>query len=290
MATRIDHKLEPLSTPLENGQTVEIITANGARPNPSWLNFVETGKAKSNIRHFLKTQKDSDIISLGKKLLNVALNSYELSINQVPDEVFNKLLKEYKLLHIDELFKDTGIGNRLPYVVADRLARLLKVDAQKITDDSHAGNPIYIKGTEGTAVTFAECCWPIPGDSIVGVFAGKQGMVIHQDKCEKLAAYKNYSNAQQNIHVLWEANIKSLFDVKIIVEVINERGMLAELAIAISESKANIEQVMTKDKDGGFYTLIIMQIEVRDRNHLAQVIRNLRKIKNVNNVYRSLEK
>lgn len=289
VATRIDHKLEPLSTVLQSGQTVEVITANGARPNPSWLNFVETGKAKSNIRHFLKTQKDSDITVLGKKLLNVALSSYDLAVDEISDLILNRLLKEYTQDSLKELYKDIGLGHRLPYMVASRLVDLLQLDTKDLKSTDDIKKPIYIKGTEGMAMSFAKCCWPIPGDAIVGVLVENQGIQIHQDKCKKLAAYRNYDSTKYNMQVCWENDIRGLFDVELFVEVINERGILAEIAVTISNCKANIEQITTQDQDGGSYTLIKIILGVNDREHLANVIRNIRRIKNVNNVYRGYE-
>lgn len=286
VATRIDRKLMPLSTVLENGKTVEVITANGARPNPAWLNFVETGKARSSIRHFLKSQKQSDIQSLGRKLINAALANFKINFDNLSQDIIKKLLKDFNLANLEELFQETGLGNKLPYVTAQKIHDLLNLDSKKMTGGSN-NNPVFIRGTEGVAITFANCCYPIPGDNIVGVIVANKGIEVHLENCKKIAAYKNYKNSNQNIPVCWEPNIKGLFNVKIIVEVINQRGMLAELATAISECQANIEKVTTKDKDGGLYTLISLLIGVSDRRHLAKVIRSLRKIKDVNNVYRS---
>ena len=286
VATRIDHRLSPLSTALENGQTVEVITANGARPNPVWLNFVQTGKAKSNIRHFLKTQKQSDVDTLGKKLISAALTNYKIYIDEVDQSVIDSLLKEYDLNSIDELYSDTGYGNRPAFVVAKRIAELLKLDLEELDRQDLPNTPIYIKGTEGVAVNFATCCYPIPGDAIVGVFNDNKGLEIHQESCKKLAAYKNFKNNKQGMQICWERDIKGFFNVEVILDVVNERGMLAKLAIAISSCKANIERITTEDQDGGLYTLITMLLEVRDRKHLADVMRSLRKIKNVNKVTR----
>lgn len=287
VATRIDRKLMPLSTVLENGKTVEVITANGARPNPAWLNFVETGKARGCIRDFLKSQKQSDIKALGRKLINAALANSKINFDDLSQEIIKKILKEFNVSNIDELYQETGLGNKLSFVIAQKINDLLNLDSDKDNIKSSNNNPVFIRGTEGVAITFAKCCYPIPGDNIVGIIVTNKGIEVHLENCKKIAAYKNYKNTNQNIPVCWEPNIKSLFTVKITVEVINQRGMLAELATAISECQANIQKVTTKDKDGGLYTLVSLLIDVSDRRHLAKVIRSLRKIKNVHNVYRS---
>lgn len=289
VATRVDNRLSPLSTVLENGQTVEVITATGTRPNPAWLNFVQTGKARSNIRHFLKTQRTSDLDILGKKLINTALVGFKLNLDEVPAKVLDALLKEYKLDSIEELYHVTGLGNRPALVVAQRIADLLDIDLKKLVNQKINEAPISIQGTEGVAISFASCCYPVPGDTIVGIIIKDKGLEVHQDNCKKLAVYKNYKNQKQYTRVCWEENINGFFNAEITVDVVNKRGMLAELAIAISSCKANIERIMTEDKDGGVYTLIRMLLGVRNRQHLAEVIKSLRKNKNVNKVYRKNE-
>jgi guanosine-3',5'-bis(diphosphate) 3'-pyrophosphohydrolase len=287
VATRIDHRLSPLSTVLENGQTIEIITAFGARPNPVWLNFVQTGKARSSIRHFLKMQKDLDMHSLGKKLLDTALSNIDINLEKVGQQIIDRILSEYDLPSIEQLYQEIGIGARPAYVVVGRLSELLKVDLSQIDKNNIDKTPIVIKGTEGMAIHFAECCYPIPGDAIVGTFVENKGLIVHQENCKKLAIYENYDTNLHNMQVCWEEDIKGLFNVEIAIDVVNQRGMLAELAVAISLYKANIERITTEDKDGGQYTLINMLLGVRDHQHLTGVLRNLRKIKNVNKVYRT---
>ncbi|MBP9722092.1 MAG: RelA/SpoT family protein [Gammaproteobacteria bacterium] len=294
VATRIDNRLVPLSTILENGQTVEIITAKGARPNPAWLSFVQSGKAQSNIRHFLKFQKEADMHSLGKKMLDSALKDININIQDVPKPTITRLLKECNLNSLDELYQDTGVGNRLAFLIAKRLTELLNLD-NKLSNEN-INKPIAIQGTEGMAISFAECCYPIPGDAIVGVFIEDKGLEVHTSNCKNHLTYKKYKSSKSDneirrdmsnqVQLCWADDCKGLFKVKIIVDVANKRGMLAEMAIAISGSKANIEKITTEDQDGGLNTLITMLLGVKDNQNLFDVIRNLRKIKYVNKVSR----
>jgi len=311
VATRIDNRLSPLSTILESGQTVEIISAKGARPNPAWLSFVQSSKAQNNIRHYLKDQKKADTHSLGKKLLDQALAERNIDLEHVPQIIIETLLKECNLNSLDELYEDTGIGNRLAILVTKRLAELLKKDLSNFknnvdtdgTNDSLNDNPsdtiksakpIMIKGTEGMALSFAECCYPIPGDAVVGIFIENKGLEVHTENCRTLTTHKNYKQTDKELRqklknqipLCWAQDCVGLYKVKIIIDVANKRGMLAQMAIAISSAKANIEKITTEDQDGGLYTLITMLLGVKNNNHLSDVMRGLRKIKHVNKVSR----
>ncbi len=292
VATRIDNRLAPLSTILENGQTVEIITAKGAKPNPAWLSFAQSGKAQSNIKHFLKFQKETDTQLLGKKLLDAALSSVNLSIQDVSPTIIERLLKECDLNSINELYQDTGVGNRLALVVAKRFIELLNTaDLKKIDSEI---KPIAIKGTEGTAISFSDCCYPLPGDAIYGIFTEENGLEVHIDSCKNNLNYKSYKQSNKEVRkevknqmpLCWAENYEGLFKAKIIVDVANKHGMLAEMAIAISACKANIEKITTEDQDGGLYTLVSMLLGVKSLQHLTEVMRSIRKVKQVNKVTR----
>ncbi len=301
VATRIDNRLSPLSTVLESGQTVEIISAKGARPNPAWLSFVQSSKAQNSIKHYLRDQKKADTHSLGKKLLDQALTDCNIDLEEVPQVIINTLLKECNLNTLDELYEDTGVGNRLAVLIAKRLAELLKKDLAAFKDINDSQNipikpskPITIKGTEGMALSFAECCYPIPGDAIVGVFIENKGLEVHTENCKTLITYKNHKHGNKALRqelrnqmpLCWAEDCVGLYKVKIVIDVANKRGMLAQMAMAISSAKANIEKITTEDQDGGLYTLITMLLGVKDNNHLAEVMRSLRKIKHVNKVAR----
>lgn len=290
IATKVDNRLVPLSTILQNGQTIEIITGKNTRPNPAWLSFVKTGKARGSIRHFLRTQKQSDLKHLGKKLLATELSLVNIDINKLSTGLIPKLLKEYSLIKIEELYQEIGNGTRSAFFVAKRILELLKTDT-KIPDKSISKKtlkPISIKGTEGMAVSFASCCYPVPGDAIVGFFVDNKGLEVHRENCKKLLSYKNYNNkdSTSNIPLCWDENYEGYFKTTLAVSVINKKGVLAELAMIISRCNANIQNVNTEDYDGGAYTLITMLLEVIDNNHINTVIRQIKKVKNVSNVIR----
>lgn len=287
VATRIDNRLAPLNTVLENGQTVEIITAPDARPNLAWLTFVQTGKARSGVREFLKSQKNEDICFLGKTLLSSALQDANISLDNTADNAINKLVKEYHLASVEDLYRDIGYGNRLAFLVARRLIELLKPNSE--INLNHIDNkPIAIKGTEGMAISYSECCYPLPGDIIFGIFVENHGLEIHRENCKQQAIYKkqNFHKNVHNMQLCWANNVEGMYKVKISIDVANQRGMLAKLAMAIAESKANIEKITTEDQDGGLYTAIKMLIGVRSCQHLSDVIYSLRKINHVNKVER----
>lgn len=280
VAAKVNRRLVPLSIPLLNGQTVEIITAQGAHPNPSWLNFVVTGKARSNIRHFLKTQQHAESIVLGKRLLEQALAELSSDYSKVPPETINALLSDLHYKTIDDLLYAIGIGNQMAMVIAKRLV---------IAQDSHElekgdkTSPLAIKGTEGMVVHFAECCQPIPGDSIVGKFQPGRGIIVHSIDC---VVFKSaHSHPEQFIPLRWDDQVQGEYWVDITVEVANEKGVLAALATAISEANSNIGNINVDPRDGR-HNAVTFSIGVADRRHLARVMRRLRANKVVMRLYR----
>jgi guanosine-3',5'-bis(diphosphate) 3'-pyrophosphohydrolase len=282
VAAKIDRQLASLSTTLKSGQTVEIITAPGARPNPVWLDFVVTSKARSGIRHFLKTQQRSESVSLGKKLLNKALSSLGLSLKKISPESMQFLLKEVNLETTDDLLEDIGLGNRVAMLVANRLAAAMSEKEMKVDTIRHA-KPLEIKGTEGMVVNYASCCYPIPGDPIVGVLNAGQGILVHMEQCKQLQLLRHHP--ERYMPVRWAEQVQGEFMVPIKVEVINERGMLAAIALAIAEAEANIDDVSVNERDGRHYQ-VQMKISVHSRIHLARVMRNVRKLKSVLKIFR----
>jgi RelA/SpoT family (p)ppGpp synthetase len=288
VAAKINRRLAPLSTVLLNGQTVEIITATGAKPNPAWLSFVVTSKARSHIGHFLKSQRRADTHSLGEAWIKTALRSHNIELSTLPPEVLDRLLKECHLSSLDALFEDAGLGNRTAYLIAERLAALLKSTGET---DGGAGEaralskplaPLLIKGTEGMAVSFADCCFPIPGDCIMGFSTG-QGILVHQEECQTIAKRQTHASF---IPLVWAEEIARSFPVHIEVQMKNQRGMLAQLALAISEAKANIEKIVSEDP-GADYSWIRMLLGVYDRAHLEKVLQRIRLIKEVTQVSRT---
>jgi guanosine-3',5'-bis(diphosphate) 3'-pyrophosphohydrolase len=284
VAAKIDRQLAPLSTLLFNGQTVEIITSPNARPNPGWLDFIVTGKARSSIRHFLKIQQRAESIALGKQLLNKALANLSLSIKKIPNETMESFLTEADLQSLDDLLAELGLGNRVPLLVAHRLAGALSNhELDRAANDLPVAKPLLIKGTEGMVMHFATCCFPIPGDPIVGLFQAGTGIVVHTEQCKTIENIR--AQPEKCMLVRWSPDIKSEFPVVIEVEVLNERGSLAAMAMSISDAEANIDDIKISERDSHQY-LVTFRLMVENRAHLAHVIRLLRKVKQVVHIRR----
>ena len=287
VAVKIDRGLMPLRTELRNGQTVEIITSPGARPNPAWLNFVNTAKARSNIRHFLKNLQRDEAINLGQRLLNISLQEHDMSIEDLSNKNIKHVLKLYNLRKFDDLLEEIGLGNRMPMLIARNLIHGEEVKTSNIlgwlrsnkADKSHA-IPLAIKGTEGAVITFAKCCRPIPGDQILGLGTAGRGVVIHTRGCKNIVDGK--TSPEKWIDVEWEDRVVGDFTVELRAIVLNQRGVLATVAAAISDLEANIENVEMNERDGQ-QSALTFTITVKDRKHLAQIMRH---VKNVNMVLR----
>lgn len=271
IAAKIDRRLAPLSSRLASGQTVEIITADGAHPNPAWLSFVVTGKARSNIRHWLKTQQVSESRDLGQRLVERALSALSLILKDIPEENFIRVATELKLASKEQLFEEVGLGNQMAPLVARRLA----VDYPTGDANNDDVVPLAIKGTEGMVVSYAKCCRPIPGDPILGFLSAGRGMVIHRDNCNNVSEVRRYP--EKYVFVQWDDEVIGEFAVDIRVDVLNKRGVLATLANAFSDCNANIENVHVEERDERHNALIFL-CHIKDRKHLAQIIRRLRKI------------
>lgn len=282
VAAKINRRLAPLSTRLSNGQTVEIISAPGARPNPAWLNFVATGKARSGIRHFLKSQHRFELILLGQRLLNVALRSISLTMDKIPEEATQRYLIDSETRTFDVLYESIGKGERSASLVARQLAAATSEETGEVSNKPQG--PLQIRGTEGMVVKYARCCWPLPNDPIVGLLSGGQGLTIHHEGCQQVK--KLATQPDKMIPVQWSEDIDADFQVELHVEIHNKRGILAALATAIAAADSNIEMVSSQDKDGRF-SIITLIISVRNRAHLAQVLRQIRANKAVNKIVRS---
>lgn len=277
IAAKIDRRLVPLSTRLVSGQTIEIITAEGAHPNPAWLSFVVTGKARINIRHWLKTQKDNESRALGKRLIERALAALSLALDKISKKSCSRVLAELKLKSMEHLFEEVGLGNQMAPLVARRLAVELPDQAEQ------SPMPLAIKGTEGMVISYAKCCHPIPGDSILGFLSYGRGIVIHRENCNNVTDIKR--NPEKYIFVQWDEDVQGDYQVELKIDVVNKRGVLANLANVLSDSEANIENVSVDDRDGRHNSLLFL-INVRNRKHLAQIIRVLRAINMVSRVQR----
>ncbi|MEX0617739.1 MAG: bifunctional GTP diphosphokinase/guanosine-3',5'-bis pyrophosphate 3'-pyrophosphohydrolase [Pseudohongiellaceae bacterium] len=282
VACRISRRLAPLSEPLQSGQTVEIITAPGTQPNPAWLSFVVTGKARSNIRHFLKNQKHSESVSLGRRLLNKALGSFGCQLDTVPPQNIEKVLAQTHLKSLDNLLEEIGLGNRMAYMVAQRMAPdgNLPVESQERT---HHQSSLAIRGSEGMVINYAKCCHPIPGDPIIGHISSGRGLVIHTDNCNNIADVRD--NPEKCVAVRWDPNVEGEFSVELRVELENQRGIIATLATAITGAEANIEKISTVERDARF-SIVNLAINVHNRVHLARVMRRVRLLNPVTRVTR----
>jgi GTP pyrophosphokinase len=279
VAAKINHEPVPLRTEIKNGDRVEIITAPHANPNPAWLNYVKTGKARSHIRHFLKTMHYEESALLGEKLLNQALRAVNTDLLEIGAEQWDKLLRDITAKSRAELFADIGLGKRLAAVVARRL-----LSASELALSESSAGPIVIRGSEGMAVQFAKCCRPIPGDPIIGSIKKGQGIVIHTHDCATVA--RSRADPDKWLDVEWAQEVARPFDVGIRLTVMNRRGVLAKVAGAIAAEGANIDNVVM-DEERGAYTEMRLTVQVADRQHLARIKRGLRHISEVAHIARA---
>jgi RelA/SpoT family (p)ppGpp synthetase len=280
VAAKVDRRLVPLRTPLRNGQTVEIITAKGAKPNPSWSSFLVTAKARAAIRQYLKNLKKGDALELGRRLLGLALEEFSLNLKKIPAADMDAVVKELNLRDADELFEKIGLGERL----APLVARRLQPDAGEHGAAS-GGGPLMIAGTEGLLVTYARCCFPIPNDPIMAYLSAGRGVMIHRQNCGNLAEYRKQPDKW--LSVAWEATRGRLFSSEIQLEINNRVGVLAAVASSIAGTETNIDQVSLEERDVNSSSLKF-QVQVRDRKHLARVIRTVRSMPDVQRVARTL--
>jgi RelA/SpoT family (p)ppGpp synthetase len=276
VAAKVNYELVPLRTELKNGDRVEIVTAAHAHPNPAWLSYVKTGKARSQIRHFLKTMQFEESTALGERLLGQALRALDSDPMAIGPERWDKLVRESGAKSRGEVLADIGLGKRLAAIVARQLLAL----ADHAPADAKAGAAasIVIRGSEGMAVQFAKCCRPIPGDPIIGFIKKGQGLVVHTHDCPLVTRAR--TDPEKWIDVEWAPDTERTFDVGIRIVAANQRGVLAKVANAISEAGSNIDNV-SMDEERGVYTAMHFTIQVHNRLHLARVMKALRRIPEV---------
>jgi RelA/SpoT family (p)ppGpp synthetase len=279
VACRINRRLAPLSQRLQSGQTIEII-ASGNHPNPAWLGFVVTGKARSNIRHFLKNQRRSEAIALGRRLLNKTLSSFGYHLSNIRKEKIGGLLEQTDFDVLDDLLEDIGLGNRMAYIVARRLIPSVEGEELPVNQDESS---MAIRGAEGMLMTFAKCCHPIPGDPIVGYISSGRGMIVHRETCNNMTEIRN--DPKKYINLRWDPTVGGEFTVELRVELEHQRGIIATLANAITSAEANIEKIGTSDRDAQF-SIVNLTLTVRNRIHLARVMKKVRMMKSVSKVGR----
>jgi len=282
VAAKVNGELVPLRSELRNGDRVEIITASHAKPNPGWLQYVRTGKARSNIRHFLKTMQYEESAGLGERLLDQALKSLKSTLAEIDEPSWERVVRDGGARSKHEVLADIGLGKRLPAVVARRL-----VKTADLKDETKAAGSVTIRGTEGMAVQLAACCRAIPGDAIVGSIKKGQGLVVHTSDCASIVKSRN-NEPDQWIDVEWDARTTRLFQAAIHVMVENQRGVLAKVASEIAEAGSNIDAI-TMEEDRAMFTTMHFVLEVANRQHLARVMRALRRLPDVKKISRARE-
>ena len=283
VSAKINQMLVPLRTRLSTGDHVEIITSTLAKPNPTWLNFVITGKARSQIRNYLRSAESKDLIFLGEKMLNNALNAFHIHPTAIKKKHWNKLILDYHVESKHEILMDIALGKKVNVMVAHQLTNLMDgVTSNK--KQTKMLDVITIKGSDDMAIQLASCCHPIPGDPILGYINKEKGLVIHTHDCQIVNELS--LDHDRWVDVEWEPDSEKLFNVRLSVLVVNERGMLGKIASVIADTESNIDNVSLQDMDGSPFATLNFLVQVRHRQHLAELIRNLRKITKVNKITR----
>lgn len=281
IACHADGELIPLSEPLQSGQKINIVSAKGAQPNPNWLNFVVTAKARSAIRHFLKNQQHDESVDLGKRLLDQALANLGTSYKELKKSQIKRLLKETNAPTFEYVLQQIGLGNRVPFAVANLMVLPSK---RKLSEENpNSDLPVVIDSSEGLMIQFGRCCHPIPGDPILGHLSPGKGLVIHLESCRNLKEIR--LNPEKCMPLVWSSVVKGEFSVELKVEITPERGFIAALAARMTEEDATIEHISVDEKDA-FTSIVDVILTVRDRVHLADIMRRARSLRPVRRIYR----
>jgi len=287
VAAKVNGELVPLRTELRNGDRIEIITTGYAKPNPAWLQYVRTAKARSNIRHFLKTMQYDESAALGERLLEQALKAAGHTASEIDAQSWDRAMRDAGAHSRQEVLADLGLGRRLPAVVARRLLRKTEREEAKSGAAKTAAASVVISGTEGMAVQLASCCRPIPGDAIVGSIKKGQGLVVHLAECRP-ALRSRRNEPDQWIDVEWDRQPSRLFQTAVRVIVANQRGVLAKVASEIADAGSNIDAI-SMEEDRAVFTTMLFILEVANRQHLARVMRALRRLPEVEKLARARE-
>jgi len=281
VAAKIDRRLTPLRTALRNGQTIQIITAKGATPNPSWVNFVVTAKARSAIRHYLKSLRRGEAVELGRRLLAQALEEFDLKLDAVDPDALRAALSEFGLKEADELFEKVGLGERLAPLVARRL--LPGQHVEPVNGSAAAPAPLAVAGTEGLLVSYAHCCYPLPNDPILAFLSTGRGIVVHRETCSNVEDYRKHP--EKWLPVSWQHKAGRLFLAELRIETVNKMGILAAVSAAIAATQTNVSHVAIEQRDAETSVMVFV-LEVADRKHLARVMRVVRRMPDVLRVVR----
>ncbi|MYN12240.1 RelA/SpoT family protein [Pusillimonas sp. TS35] len=288
VAAKINGEFAPLRTELKSGDSVEIITSPASRPSAQWLNYVRTGRARSEIRHYLRTVKYEESVAFGLRLLNQAFDQLKLPHPANDDPEWEKLAKGSGAASRDEILADIGLGKRLAAVVARRFApenTLLATTAAAVDEiTATTGAPILIHGNEGQAVQLAPCCGPLPGDAIIGGIRLGHGLVVHMEECA-VAQRQRAREPERWLPLAWDVNTARHLTTRLDVTVINERGVLGRLAAEVTEADSNIMH-LTMQEEVGSTVVLHLTVQVDSRKHLAQVIRAMRHVPQVQKIVR----
>ena len=283
VSCKIDGALAPLSQQLESGQVVEIVRGPTSKPNPDWLTFVVTSRARSAIRHELKNQHNEEAISLGRILLNRALGNANTSISNLDFRRLRKVFKEMGVRRLDELLEAIGNGNLLAYVAAQKLLAADNPNYEAV--EVEGGGPVAIQGGEGLVINYGKCCGPVPGDHIVGHMTTGKGFVVHIETCPNLGEIRRRA-AHELIPARWTITTAGEFRTNLKVNVLRRKGILAEIASEITGTETGIDNIGVEERNSEVSTLV-MSLFVRDRSHLARLMRHLRRSPFVLNLARS---
>ena len=281
VAAKVDRRLTPLRSQLRNGQTVEVVTSAGATPNPAWLNFVVTAKARAAIRQYLKGLRRSEAIELGQRLLNQALAEFESSLPDIDDTRLAVTVSELGMADADELYEKVGLGERQAPLVARRLVP----PAAEEREEMSAPEPLAIAGAEGLLVNYARCCFPVPGDAILAHLSAGRGMTVHREECANVEDYRKHP--EKWLSVTWSPTPERMFGCELRVEVANRMGVLAAVAAAIAGTETNIDHVELQERDTET-SVLVFEVKVRDRRHLAHIMRVIRPMPDVLKLSRTL--
>ena len=274
---RVNRAPYPLSKPLKNGQTVEIISSPKTKPKGTWLNYVVTSRARTKIRQALKSMKKDESITLGEKLLKHALGK-NISIEELPQDDLNSVLNEFKLNNLEELYINIGLGKLTSFVVA----RKLKSSSDEIIEENEKSQ-FAIKGASGILTHFANCCHPIPGDPIIAYMSNEKGLVVHTEDCSNIKGYQN--EPEKYLSIEWEEDFDREFMTVLKIDMHNRQGILADLTHTIAKMNSNIQKISTEEKDGRLYTALI-HLTTKNRVHLAQIIKQIRIMQDIVKVSR----
>ena len=288
VAAKVDRRLAPLRTELRNGQTVEIVTAPGAMPNPAWVNFVVTAKARTAIRQFLKGLRRAEAIELGQRLINQSLAEFKISLTEVGEATLLATAGEQGMADVDELFEKVGLGERLAPLIALRIGSTSDSSSDQnepSRETAVAPAPLAIAGTEGLLVSYARCCYPLPGDPIIAYLSSGRGIVVHREACSNVEDYRKHPDKW--LSVAWSESTDKRFTSELQVVVANRMGVLAAIAAAIARTETNIDHVDMQERDTET-SVLVFELKVRDRRHLAQIIRVIRRMPEVLRVSRTL--